>query len=252
MITSKEPENWQDLQNEVAKILSECGFSVEVEKVIKTARGKVEIDVYAEEIIKGRKYIIACECKYWRNKVPQSVIHSFRTVLADIGVNVGYIVSMVGFQSGAFKASELTNVELVTWRQFQEAFEDTWYEVYLINEVVKRLDPLLTYTEPLLPGWFDKLTEEDKNKYIALKGKYDIFGWLIMQFTPYLNMFKKEKRLLPISATEFRDKVPEHEFIEKIPENIASTTGYREFLELISEYGGHAIAQFRVFRDKYT
>lgn len=32
----------------------------------------------------------------WRSRVPQNVIHGFRTVLADIGANVGYIVSMAG------------------------------------------------------------------------------------------------------------------------------------------------------------
>lgn len=246
MITSKEPKNWQDLQNEVARILRECGFSVEIEKILKTARGQVEIDVYAEEIIKGRKYVITCECKYWRNRVPQTVIHSFRTVLTDIGANVGYIVSMVGFQSGAFKASELTNVELVTWSQFQEAFEETWYDEYFINQVVERLDPLLTYSEPLLPPWFDRLTADNKKEYVTLKKKYDVFGWLIMQFTPYVKMLRKERPRLPINENLPRDP----DFKEKIPENIASATGYRDFLELASEYGGHAIAQFRALRDK--
>lgn len=246
MITSKEPENWQDLQKQVGRILSECGFSVEIEKVIKTARGQVEIDVYAEEVIKGRKNFIACECKHWQKRVPQTVIHSFRTVLVDIGVNVGYIVSTAGFQSGAFEASELTNVELVTWSQFQESFEDTWYYNFLINQVVEKLDPLLTYSEPFLPSWFDKLTEEDKEEYITLKEKYDVFGYLIMQFTPYVNMFRKKKPRLPINDYLPRDS----EFKEKIPENITLATGYREFLELSSEYGGHAIAEFRNLRDK--
>lgn len=188
--------------------------------------------------LKGRKLLIACECKYWQSRVPQNVIHSFRTVLADIGANVGYIVSMVGFQSGAFKASELTNIELLTWKQFQKAFEDTWYDEYLIKQVVTRLDPLFTYTEPLPSvSWFNKLTEEDKNRYITLYKKYEVFGWLMMHFTPYV----KKRLTLPISNTKFKGK---------IPENIASATGYREFLELANVYGNDAIAQFRELRDK--
>jgi len=247
MITSEEPKNWQDLQNEVARILEECGFSVEVEKVLETARGQVEIDIYAEEIIKRRKYVIVCECKHWRNRVPQNVIHGFRTVLADIGANVGYIVSMAGFQSGAFKASELTNVELVTWNEFQEAFEETWYDKYLVNQVVERLDPILTYAEPLLPRWFDKLPEEDKEEYIALKEKYDEFGWLIMAFTPYVRPLRETQRpTLPISE-RLADKPG---LKDKIPENIASAIGYREFLEFASEYGGKAISEFRALKEK--
>ncbi|WP_369857685.1 hypothetical protein [Candidatus Thalassolituus haligoni] len=44
----------------------QCGFNVELEKKIETVRGDVELDVYAEEVIKGRKYSIAVECKNWR------------------------------------------------------------------------------------------------------------------------------------------------------------------------------------------
>lgn len=71
MITNKEPDSWKDLQTKVAEILGDCGFSVEIEKNVTTARGQVELDVYAEEEIKGRKYTIICECKYWKSAIPQ-------------------------------------------------------------------------------------------------------------------------------------------------------------------------------------
>lgn len=45
MITPNEPETWQQLQEEVARILRECGFAVEVERTLTTVRGAVEIDV---------------------------------------------------------------------------------------------------------------------------------------------------------------------------------------------------------------
>jgi len=242
MITSKEPKNWQELQNEVAKILEECGFSVEIEKVIKHVRGEFEIDVYAEEIIDRRNYIIICECKYWQNRVPQQIIHSFRTVLTDIGANIGYIISMVGFQSGAFKASEFTNLELVTWDQFQEAFLDTWYEKYFINQITERLDPLLKYCEPFyLPSWFKELTDDNKKKFIALIKKYDHFSGLMEEFTSYRFIFSKKRQILPIN-TRFTNNP---ELKESIPENIASATGYREFLEMVINYGEHAISQLR-------
>ncbi len=92
MITRSIPDSWQALQTEVGRILSECGFAVEVEKKIGSARGAVELDVYAEETIRGRRYTIACECKYWKSRIPQAVIHGFRTVVQEIGANVGYIV----------------------------------------------------------------------------------------------------------------------------------------------------------------
>jgi hypothetical protein len=58
MITTEMPDDWRALQNQVAIILRECGFTVEVEKTLDSARGHVELDVYAEEMVKQRKYIV--------------------------------------------------------------------------------------------------------------------------------------------------------------------------------------------------
>jgi len=243
MITSTVPATWQDLQTETARILEECGFTVELEKKVETARGEVEIDVYAEEAVKGRTYRILCECKHWKSKVPQQIIHGFRTVVADIGANVGYIISLNGFQSGAFSAAELTNLELVTWEEFQTAFEETWYDVFFVNQVVADLDPLLTYAEPLLPKWFPDLPESDKEEFIALKRKYDEFGWMLMAFTPYVRMLHKEAPPpLPLRGNISSEK--------KIPGNILDAKAYREFLEACVAYGVPAIEQFRAIRDR--
>src|SRR5687768_3242495 len=119
MITTEQPSDWKDLQNKVGEILHQCGFSVEVEKTIQTVRGQIELDVYAEENIKGRRYSIICECKFWKSNIPQNVIHGFRTVINDLGCNAGYIITTSDFQSGSTNATEFTNVELLTWENFQ-------------------------------------------------------------------------------------------------------------------------------------
>jgi restriction system protein len=246
-ILRKQPLTWRDLQRETGRVLTECGFDVEIEKTVATVRGEVEIDVYAEETVKGRKYQLLCECKFWKRRVPQSAIHGFRTVVADIGANVGYPISLRGFQSGAFAASELTNLELVTWQQFQDAFEETWYEHYFSPVLSERLDPLLTYTEPLLPGWFDKLPEKEKDAFIGLKRRYDVFGYIIMALTPYVRVFSKT----PIPKLPLIDRVdPKAEGIDQIPKEILSEAGYREFFELAIAHGDKAIAEFRAIRDR--
>src|SRR5258705_8303667 len=131
MITTRVPSTWQALEHDVARILLECGFTVDVEKLIHTVRGDVTVDVYGEESIDGRRYTVLCECKHWKTHVPQTVIHGFRTVVADAGANLGYIVSSSGFQSGAFSAAELSNVRLVTWEEFQKEFTASWVQHYL-------------------------------------------------------------------------------------------------------------------------
>ena len=42
MITSRTPSSWQDLQEQSARILAECGFAVEIEKKVKLVRGQAE------------------------------------------------------------------------------------------------------------------------------------------------------------------------------------------------------------------
>jgi len=247
MITSKIPENWNELQNEVGRLLAECGFAVEIEKKIETVRGAVELDVFAQEDVKGRKYSIVCECKHWKARIPQNVIHGFRTVVSDMGANVGYIVSIVGFQEGAFKASEMTNIELVTWEQLQAKFELSWYETYFSPQIAEHLDPLMTYAEPILPSWWDKLNEEQQQTYLELKAKYDEFGWLIMTFTPYQRMLRQNK---PITPLPIIDHIPTDSLlIESLPETLLRQEAYREFLEEAMTFGLHIIKQFRALRD---
>ncbi|HUZ61439.1 MAG TPA: restriction endonuclease [Hanamia sp.] len=126
------PLNWRELQNLVALVLSDCGFKTEIEKKIQTVRGEVEIDVYAEKIA-GFKTIVLCECKYWDASLPQSVIHSFRTVVADSGANQGIIISKKGFQKGAYNSILHSNVVLLNWDDFQEEFRMEW-----LTQVIER------------------------------------------------------------------------------------------------------------------
>lgn len=249
ILTTKQPQDWKDLQNKVSEILSQCGFNVETEKKAITARGKVELDVYAEEQIKGRKYSIICECKYWKSKIPQNVIHGFRTVVNDLGCNIGYVISKSGFQSGSIKTTEYTNIELLTWESFQSIFFESWFESYFSPQIAKRLDPILIYSEPILPKWFDSMTEEDKELYFALKDKYDVFGWLIMSFTPYAKIGTN----YTIPTLPILDKVKDNNQVtDRIPIEILKETGYREFQEKCYEYGDIAISEYRHLRDKYN
>lgn len=248
ILTNERPDSWKDLQNRVAEILMQCGFLTEIEKVTETARGKAELDVYAEELIKGRKYSIVCECKYWKANIPQNVVHGFRTVVSDLGCNIGYIITTSDFQSGAVNTSEFTNVQLLTWDEFCSNFFESWYESYFSPVITERLDPLLTYTEPLLPRWFDKMSDQDKEAYFLLKQKYDVFGWIIMSFTPYGKIIGVSE----IPSLPLVERIKDYkEAIDNVPIEILEETGYKEFFEKCILYGDTAIAEFRQFRNKY-
>jgi restriction system protein len=248
-LTTKQPEDWKDLQNKTAEILRQCGFNVEVEKKAQAVRGQVELDVYAEEIVKGRKYSIICECKFWKSSIPQNVVHGFRTVVSDLGCNVGYIITTSGFQSGSVIATEYTNIELLTWEEFQAKFFESWYESYFSPQLAERLDPLMTYTEPLLPRWFHSMKDEEKASYHMLKEKYDSFGMLIMTFMPYLKIVSD----MPIPSLPLIDGLKKNgHIVDNVPMDILTEVGYAELLEKCLIFGNNAIAEFRYFRNKYA
>lgn len=121
-----DPQGWQELQNLTARLFSEIGCTATVGKRIKLVRGDKEIDVAVEDAHIAPPSRCLCECKYWNKAIPQEVIHSFRTVVADYGAHRGFIISIAGFQAGAHKAVENTNISLVTFAQLQEIFFDRW------------------------------------------------------------------------------------------------------------------------------
>lgn len=247
MISDELPNTWQNLQDRVAEILGQCGFDAKVEVPVNLVRGTVNVDVVAEEEIKGRINTIFCECKFWKNPVPQHVAHGFRTVVADAGANTGYIIAKTGFQSGAFEAAKNTNIKLVTWEEFLSEFEEIWIERYFIPTVTENLDPLMTYAEPLLPLWFAQLSELEQATYVALVDEYAGLGMLSMRCSTYHQMLRKtDLPALPLCSNDEVAKLP------KLPARVLKAASYSELLFEMSEAGTIAIQQFRQLRDKAT
>jgi len=106
MITVTVPETWQDLQIDVARILAECGMEAYIAHKIQSVRTEIEIDVFATEDVESRRYTIICECKRRKSSIPQETVHGVRTVMHDVGANKGFIISIGGFQSGAYAAAQ--------------------------------------------------------------------------------------------------------------------------------------------------
>ncbi len=93
------------------------------------------------------------------------------------------------------------------------------------------------------------MTDEDKDAFFLLKDKYDLFGYIIMSFTPYARMLNKNN----IPPLPLIDRVKGNkEVLQRIPYEILTETGYREFLVKCYEFGDMAISEFRKFRNKYS
>lgn len=125
-IFDDQPADWKELQNRVAQLFSEIDCDVKVGERVKLVRGEKEIDVRVHDPQTTPSSVYLCECKFWSKPVPQEVIHSFRTVLADFGAHRGFIISRAGFQSGAKEAVKNTNLDLLTFDELQSLFFDRW------------------------------------------------------------------------------------------------------------------------------
>jgi hypothetical protein len=240
------------LQTEVAAILGQCGFVAEVEKQVTMPRGKVELDVYAEENVRGRRYSIVCECKHWSAAIPQTVVHAFRTVVTETGANVGYIIASNGFQSGSTAAATFTNIQLVTWEQFQAQFRSSWLEHHFSPTVTERLDPLMGFTEPLVQRWMCEIPDADIAIVKQLRERYFALGAMAMLFTPYSAFALGEK----VKGDWFPDlPIRTHwhapdEIKNSLPPEILDATGYRELLAEMLRIGEQGIAEFRAVKDR--
>jgi len=141
--------DWHDLQQRVATILRESGLVSEVNRSLRLARGKVDVDVYAEDPTSTPPALYLCECKRWRSRVPQSEVQAFRTIVSDAGAHFGLFVSAVGFQAGAFEVVEHTNVHLLSWLEFQSLFLERWCRTYWVPTLRTRGDRLAGYVDPV-------------------------------------------------------------------------------------------------------
>jgi hypothetical protein len=240
LIASTLPQGWQDLEESVAAILQECGMTVQHQVRLPLPRGHYDVDVLAEETVEGITYRILCECKNWRTNVPQEKVHAFRTIMQETGANQGYIISRTGFQAGAIEAAHATNIELVTYAQFQEMYFAKWIarRCRAIEDAIGNFN---VYYEPLgRPGYHLLQDDEERAAYDAVWTHYCFAGVLLMHFSPYLRMAQDVPYpQLPFDVSELDARgLP-------VPDEVRAARGYRELLQLLEHYAGIGLAELR-------
>jgi hypothetical protein len=240
VITSHMPDTWEELEELVAAILAESGMEARRQVSLKLPRGSVDVDVFATERGDGINHTTICECKDWRTNIPKEVVHAFRTVMHETGANRGYIISRVGFQSGAIEAANATNIELVTFSQFQGAYLTKWINkrIWAIEEELKNFN---VYYEPLgRPGYGQLKTGDERAAYDLVWDKYLFAGLMLMPFSPYIRKFQTIPfPKLPFDVAEYESKGVQ------FPDDIKVASGYREFFELLVSYGRNGLKELR-------
>lgn len=249
LITARAPESWEELEELIAAILTECGMLAKRQVTLSLPRGNVDVDVFAEERVDGIVHRTICECKFWKTNVPKEIVHAFRTVMHETGANRGHIISWVGFQSGAYEAAQATSIELVTFAEFQERYFDKWCR-NRICAVERSIGNFNTYYEPLGPPGWGKLKSEDERKaYEVVLDRYLFAGMALMPFSPYTGMLGTyQAPPLPFDFTQIEKRGM------SVPADIKATGGYREILSLLEEYARRGLPELHavnpVTRDK--
>lgn len=253
VITKTVPSDWKDLQNNVSRILKECGLETYIEKTISTVRGNVEIDVYAED--KEQKPIVTylCECKHWKSSVPKTIVHSFRTVLNDYGANFGLIISSATFQSGAYKAAEKSNVRLLNWIEFQEMFVERWTKKYMLPKIYEEADPLIEYTEPINSRIFRKANALEKGKqdrFIKLRKQYQILAYFALHISIQSSLAASF-----ITSSYIRNPIPElpikkgmsdknYNIEGGLPVDLINADSLQDLLNILSKHIKEGVSSF--------
>jgi len=208
IIDSNLPGSWQDLQIYVAKILSEIGLSVTVGQTVSTARGEIELDVMAidETSLEKIRYII--ECKNWEANIPQSVIHSFTTVMHETGGNIGFIIARNGFQSGAIEFVKYTNIKLYSYIEFETTYLNVWFQKYFLVQLCASNDSLLQYVEDIGSRRDRRvaslgIAEREMFKILVLQ--YKSFGMSMCM--PGSMLYGKSQMNVPVNCSVFRNKI---------------------------------------------
>lgn len=115
---------WRNYQQEVADLFCSLGFSVEVEKDVEGARGIHEVDVLARTTFAGVGVTWVIECKLWKAAVPKEKVIALAQVASDVGADRAFLLSESGFQAGAIRVAENTNITLTSLPELLESARD--------------------------------------------------------------------------------------------------------------------------------
>lgn len=162
--------DWFKFQEDIKIHFDSIGADADTNVRVRGVRTCHDVDVLVKTKFLGENITWIVEAKHWKSKVTKAQVLALRSIVDDIGADRGFIISIAGFQSGAFEAAENTNVKLKT---FEDLKSDT--KGFIESEILKTFYKRLLLLE-------DRYWSHSKSVRIEYGLRHDIIDFS-MHFT---------------------------------------------------------------------
>jgi len=187
--------SWKKYQEDTAAIFNSIGWKSEIEKDIEGVRGTHEVDVFVTFKQHGIDCQWVVECKCWNSSVPKEKVLALQSIVDDIGADKGVLVSKEGFQDGAIKQSQKSNIFLTSLDELKELVEEEILS-YKAENLEKELVNLNLKYDELVNQTYSKSGEYLKFGFLEydIKGideqKAIVLAWLLRELKKDLDLNK--------------------------------------------------------------
>ncbi len=125
--------DWYNFQEEICAHFISIGAEAKTNQTVQGVRTKHDIDILVTTKFLGEDLIWIIEAKQWKSNVPKEKVLALRAIIDDVGADRGFIISEIGFQSGAYEAANNTNIKLKTFNELKKTTSELVQEEILKN-----------------------------------------------------------------------------------------------------------------------
>lgn len=127
--------DWYKFQEEIKEHFESLGAIARTNVSITGARASHDIDILVTPKFFGKEIMWVVEAKNWTSNVPKEKAMALLSIVQDIGADRGFIISNKGFQKGAIKCVQNTNITLTNFEEFKNSTKD-----FVSTEVIKHYE----------------------------------------------------------------------------------------------------------------
>ena len=153
---------WKRFQEQAAEFFRSLGCDAQVEAKVTGVRAEHKIDVWVRFTKFGLETNWVIECKDWNSAVPKEKVLALKSVVEDVGADRGILISTAGFQTGAIRACEKTNITLTDLDGLKETAREDLVASVLhrihtrATELKYKLHNLYTFEQTSPHSWTSK------------------------------------------------------------------------------------------------